>query len=386
LEQAIICEYEYDKKVNFALQQSHVPVIKYLTIKNASSESFTKIKIEIKANPSFSEPHMITIDELYAGEIVEFRHPDLVLSSEFLSSLDESMSGHLQIVVSSEDQEVYREYLPVDVLSFDSWPGSSLLPEIISSYITPNRPYIMDIIKRASNIMQKNTKSNAMDGYQSGDPNRVLAQLSAIFTAIQSDGIAYANPPASFERDGQKIRFPDTIKQHRLGTCLDLTLLYAACAEAIGIYPLIVFVRGHAFPAFWLMERSLSESFQDDKSILTKHMASGINEMIVVESTLLTDQNASFNSAVLSAKQSLDKPDYFHYFIDVHRSRIGQIKPISLRVSDGEKIQAAPQTEEPVKINENFSFEKVEIIPEDDRPSDTSSQHEKITYWKKPVN
>ena len=382
MEQAIICEYEYDKKVNFALQQSHVPVIKYLTIKNASSESFTKIKIEIKANPSFSEPHMITIDELYAGEIVEFRHPDLVLSSEFLSSLDESMSGHLQIVVSSEDQEVYREYLPVDVLSFDSWPGSSLLPEIISSYITPNRPYIMDIIKRASNIMQKNTKSNAMDGYQSGDPNRVLAQLSAIFTAIQSDGIAYANPPASFERDGQKIRFPDTIKQHRLGTCLDLTLLYAACAEAIGIYPLIVFVRGHAFPAFWLMERSLSESFQDDKSILTKHMASGINEMIVVESTLLTDQNASFNSAVLSAKQSLDKPDYFHYFIDVHRSRIGQIKPISLRVSDGEKIQAAPQTEEPVKINENFSFEKVEIIPEDDRPSDTSSQHEKITYWK----
>src|SRR5699024_3489049 len=70
------------------------------------------------------------------------------------------------------------------------------------------------------------------------------------------------------------------------------------------------------------------------------------------------------------------------YFIDVHRSRIGQIKPISLRVSDGEKIQAAPQTEEPVKINENFSFEKIEIIPEDDRPSDTSSQHEKITYWK----
>src|SRR5699024_6547466 len=130
-----------------------VPVIKYFTIKNASSESFTNIKIEIKANPSFSELHIITIDELEAGEIVELRHPDLVLSSEFLSSLDESMSGHLQIVVSSEDQEVYREYLPVDVLSFDSWPGSSLLPEIISSYITPNRPYIMDIIKRASNIM-----------------------------------------------------------------------------------------------------------------------------------------------------------------------------------------------------------------------------------------
>lgn len=35
-----------------------------------------------------------------------------------------------------------------------------------------------------------------MDGYQSGDPNRVLAQLSSIFTVIQFDGIAYANPLA----------------------------------------------------------------------------------------------------------------------------------------------------------------------------------------------
>lgn len=36
MEQVIHCEYEYDKKVSFALQQNHVPVIKFLAIKNAS--------------------------------------------------------------------------------------------------------------------------------------------------------------------------------------------------------------------------------------------------------------------------------------------------------------------------------------------------------------
>lgn len=119
----------------------------------------------------------------------------------------------------------------------------------------------MEIIKQASNIMQKNTDSNAMDGYQSGDPNRVIAQLSAIFSAIQSQKIAYANPPASFEANGQKIRFPDMIKEQQLGTCLDLSLLYAACAEAIGIHPIVVFFRDHAYPAFWLNDFASAESF-----------------------------------------------------------------------------------------------------------------------------
>lgn len=88
------------------------------------------------------------------GEILGFRHPDLHLSPEFLSSLDESMLGHLQLKVSSREQEIHREYKPVSILSFDSWTGFSVLPEIISSYITPNRPYIMEIIKHASDIMQ----------------------------------------------------------------------------------------------------------------------------------------------------------------------------------------------------------------------------------------
>jgi hypothetical protein len=381
IQSVIKCEYEYDKKVSFALQQNHVPVIKFLSIKNASTEPITDIKIEIKANPNFSESSTLNLQELNAGEVVEIR-PDLQLSSSFLRSLDESITGYLQIKITSGDQELYKDYLPIDILSFDSWPGSSVLPEIISSFITPNRPFVMEIIKQASDIMKQNTGANAMDGYQSGDPNRVLAQLSAIFSAIHSHHITYANPPASFEQEGQKIRFPDIIKEHKLATCLDLTLLYAACAEAIGLYPIIVFLKGHAFPAFWLKEYCSSESFQDDKSILTKNMASGINEIIVVESTFLTNKNAAFNDAVQSAKNSLDKQDDFHFFIDVNRSRIGQIKPISLKNENIEEVQPDLQTEGPNKIHKNLAFEQVEIIPEIETSSNQFSQQEnKVTYW-----
>ncbi|MFC4558361.1 DUF3320 domain-containing protein [Virgibacillus kekensis] len=381
MERLITCEVEYDERVSFALQQNHVPFIKRLAIENVSEEKHNDIKIELSSNPSFFNPRTFHLEAINPEESIEL-HPDIQLSAEYLSNLDESMTGHFSIRILIGEKEAYQKSLPVDILSFDSWPGSNVIPEIISSFVTPNRPFVMEIIKHASRIMQKNTDTNAMDGYQSGDPNRVIAQLSAIYSAIQAQEIAYANPPASFEAQGQKIRFPDVIKEHKLGTCLDLALLYAACAEAIGIHPLIVFFRGHAYPAFWLREYASAESYQDDKSVLTKSMAGGINEIVVVESTLLTNEISTFNSAVQSAESSLNKPDYFDFFVDVHRSRIGQIKPLSLKTSVGASIQVAVQPEEPVRINDNFAFEKVEIIPEDEQSPDQRDEHEdKITYW-----
>ncbi len=381
MESNIICDYEYDKKISFALQQNHVQIIKYVSIKNNGFEKLTDVRIHITSNPRFSEPETLTLEELNAGEAVELR-PDLILSTDYLSRLDESIKGYLEIKATAGERILFNKYLPVDVLSFDSWPGSSVLPEIISSFITPNRPFVMEVITKASEILQQHTKSSSMDGYQSGDPNRVIAQLSAIFSALQSYNITYANPPASFESEGQKIRFPDSIKKHRLATCLDLTLLYAACAEAIGIHAIVVFFKGHACPGFWLKEYAAAESFQDDKSLLTKSIASGINEMILVESTYVTNQQAAFSSAVLLAENSLTKPDYFEFFIDVQRSRIGQIKPVSIKAESGAAIQAAPEIAEPVQAEGHFDVENVEMISEDEPTEQLEQSKDKVMYWK----
>ncbi|MFG6146825.1 DUF3320 domain-containing protein [Halobacillus sp. B23F22_1] len=382
MEKHIGCNYEYDEKVSFALQQNQVPFVKHLSIENLSEERHNNIKIELSSNPSFFETKTIHLETLMPAQTIDL-NPDIQLSAQYLSNLDESMKGYFSIKIKVNEKEVYEKDLPVDILSFDCWPGSNIIPEIISSFVTPNRPFVMEIVKQASKILQQNIGINAMDGYQSGDPNRVIAQLSAIYSAIQAQEITYANPPASFESEGQKIRFPDMIKEHKLATCLDLTLLYAACAEAIGIHPIIVFFNGHAYPAFWLKEFVSSESYQDDKSLLTKSIADGINEIITVESTLLTNENSAFKNSVHFAENSLQKPDYFNFFVDVHRSRIGQIKPLSLKNIVGAKIQVAVQPDEPVRINNNFAFEKVEIIPENEQfNTQNGDQKDKITYWK----
>src|SRR5699024_5891481 len=148
------------------------------------------LEIEIPSNPSFFAPKTIHPEELDPGKAIKL-HPDIQPSPEFLSNLEESMTGNVDIVgikVTSGDDELDHINLPVDILSFDSRPGAAVLPEIISSFITPYRPFVMEIIKQASKFMQKNTDSNAMDDYQSGDPNRVIAQLSTIFRSFSHTG------------------------------------------------------------------------------------------------------------------------------------------------------------------------------------------------------
>ena len=75
---------------------------------------------------------------------------------------------------------------------------------------------------------------------------------SAIYAAICNLGITYANPPASFEHDGQKIRLPGQILETRIATCLDSAMLFASALEQAGLNTLIAMPKGHAVAGVWL--------------------------------------------------------------------------------------------------------------------------------------
>jgi hypothetical protein len=96
-------------------------------------------------------------------------------------------------------------------------------------------------------------------------------------------GIHYAEPPASFEARGQKVRRPTTIAHERLGTCLDTTLLFAAALEAAGLYPVILLFDGHAAVGVWLTRRTFGNTVETDQMGVRKALAS--RELIVFETT-----------------------------------------------------------------------------------------------------
>jgi hypothetical protein len=123
---------------------------------------------------------------------------------------------------------------------------------------------VPQIIDRAQKYLMalQDDPTTGFDGYQSVDqPGDELPavvcepidqQVRAIWAALIFDTpLAYINPPPSFSESSQRLRTPSDVLNGKRGTCIDLALMLAACLEYVDIYPTIVLLKSHAFPAYW---------------------------------------------------------------------------------------------------------------------------------------
>src|SRR6187551_2588316 len=126
------------------------------------------------------------------------------------------------------------------------------MPELLGAFVMPNDPAVETLLREASGILVRSGRPGSLEGYQAKSRERSWELVSAIWSAVSAKGLTYANPPASFDTEGQKVRTPSAIEEKKLGTCLDLALYFAAAIEQVGLHPVVVFTRGHAFAGAWL--------------------------------------------------------------------------------------------------------------------------------------
>lgn len=316
--------------VNYALQQNGVKIIRNITITN-NGDALESVDLTITATPAICLPYRRHIEAIPSGSALCLEDVNPVLDGHFLGELSEKISGNLRICLAQDDCVLCAEDVAVTALAFDEWHGTAFYPELLTAFVTPNHPEVTKIITRAADFLGQWTGDPSMDAYQTGDSNRVLAQAGAIYAALQEQRIGYAVPPASFEPVGQRVRLCDAVMQQKLGTCLDLTLFYASCLEAVGLHPLLITRVGHIFAGVWLEDQTFPDAVQDDAALLTKRLAKGVNEIAVVECTLLTDGKAvDFDGARQAATKELQGE--MEFFIDVCRARHSGITPLPLRI------------------------------------------------------
>ncbi|CAA7603104.1 Restriction endonuclease type II-like [Acididesulfobacillus acetoxydans] len=333
----------YSSVVNYAMQQNHVPIIRELVVTNNMAHDLSNVAFRFSAAPEFAFPFEKRVAVLPPDQPVNVGLIDLQLSPAYLAALTERLSGTLLISAFCGDEVLHSETLSIDVLAFDEWGGYPFMPEMLAAFVTPNHPLISRLTAAASRVLKRWSGNSALDGYLSKDPSRVKLQVAAIYAAVQAENIIYCVPPASFERQGQRIRLCDTVLAQKLGTCLDLTLLYASCLEAIGLNPLIVILEGHAFVAAWLVDDCFPEAVQDDPSLLTKRLADGINQICVVETTACTEgKTIGYMEAQRLGVAHLSGDKEFVCLIDIKRTRAGGIRPLPMRVltAEGWEVEA----------------------------------------------
>lgn len=367
-------ELSYLPVINFAMQQNRVSVIRDFSIENLTGEILKDVRIEFTADPEFLTAVPVFMDALGGNEKIRIEVPKLSLSANYFAQLTERISGDLSLKIESKDELLFEERYPISVLAYDQWGGISLLPEMLSAFVTPNHPATLPIIKRAATILEQWTGNPSLDEYQSRNPDRVQKQMAAIYTAIAEQEIIYSTVPASFEEYGQRIRLVDAVMTQKLGTCLDMALLYASCLEAIGIHPLIIVVNGHAFAGAWLVPETSADAVIEDVSLINKRIADGINDITLIETTCMTmGQNVDFDQAVKIANKRISQPDFI-LAVDIKRARFSGIKPIPQRILNGQHWEIK---EEQIPV-----VDKSQVTPQAINPYDLSGISSEIVVTK----
>ena len=328
--------YQTLRRVNFASAQNDVAIIERLAVDNPTAEALTDVRITLRAAPPILREKIWTVDRI--GSEAEFAVRDIStpLDIERLAGLDEAEVGELEFRVEAKGLPTIVEKCRIDLLARDEWGGVRDMAQILAAFVSPNDPAIAGVVKDAARLLQAAGQDGSMNGYQSGDPRRAYLLAAAIWSGTTGLGLTYAEPPASFEQEGQKIRGPGRITGEGLATCLDSTLFLAAAFEAAGLNPVVLFSQGHAWVGVWLYKKDFGHVTEPD--VVAVRKAVQAREFVPIETTLLTNRpSIGFDQAVDEGRRRLseNRDPEFVMAVDIKRSRSAQIRPLaSHRVLD----------------------------------------------------
>ena len=333
------------RRVNFASAQNDVAIIEEVAVDNPTDKPLTNIRITLRAVPPIIREKTWTIDRVAPGSDLSVRDISTPLDIERLEGLDEAEIGELELRMEVPGLQTIVEKRRIELLARDEWGGVHDMAQILAAFVSPNDPAVARILKDAARILENAGYDGSMNGYKSGGPGRAYMLASAIWSAATGLALTYAEPPASFEKEGQKIRGPSRITGEGLATCLDSTLFLAAAFEAAGLNPIALFSQGHAWVGVWILEKDFGHVTEPDVVAVRKAVQS--REFVPIETTLLTKRPAiGFDDAVDEGRRRLveNRDPEFVMAVDIARSRAARIRPLA--------SHRKPDSSEPATLNE----------------------------------
>ena len=328
---------DYLPCVNYSMMLNKVNTCTMCEVENHEHTSWQAV--ELSVGGEFIKPDVQYVDFIEAGQRVLVPELKIEPLIDKLLNMTEMVETIFTITIKTGGEVLLQHDFSISLMAFDQWTGIGVRPELLASFVVPNHPLISSVVVNASKYMEKWTGSSAMDEYQTQDRHRARLQVAAIYEALRGEGLVYVAPPASFEPMGQRVRLADKVLSEKLGTCLDTTLLFASCLEAAGLFPILVLQKAHAFVGAWITEDIYAQNIGDDASFLLKKCADGVNDIVLVETTALTSSDAvAFDEAVKQAVIKLKDEERFQLFVDVHRCRLSNVKPLPQRIELNGKL------------------------------------------------
>lgn len=342
--------------LSYAQARGSIPVVDEVTIDYDGPElrgAYVEVEVVCELG-ALGDPKVVLVD-LNGTTPTTLRNADLLLDPARMLGVDSPMQGEVRVRLCHADSTVVaQQRSPVEILAANQWKArpSQLGLELLAAFVQPNSPAIDPLLTEASDHLQAKTGFSSLDGYQQGSRERVDAIAEAIYESMRARGIRYAEPPASWGIEGQKVRTPTEVLDQRLGTCLDTTVTFAAALEQAGINSTLWLLEGHIFLGYWRDDATLDGPGQSDIAEVLNYV--GLDQIRLVETTLLTGgpMSSTFADAVRRphVEHLADGPSRVVGVADLKQARLARIYPLPSRsvAESGEvvvheyRIDAAP--------------------------------------------
>jgi hypothetical protein len=363
------------EELNYSVLHNRCELFDVFTLVNSSAEykedelrtvADVNISVTLNAGPeSASYARTLSV----SGPTLDLKDKIHVpLTSELMRSVHETINSSLLVEVAW-GKVLHRDSYRVRLLPVDQWRDNDRDGLWLPSFVLPRDPAVGSIIDKAQRYVRvlRDNPSSGFDGYQSVDSNapdptaEVDRQVQAIWSTIVHElSLGYINPPPSYNNamDSQRLRTPSMIVQDRMGTCIDLALLFAACCELIDVYPVLFLLKDHAFPGYWRNADyqqkfiEVADGFVPDIASDQAHKTDApgvqrvawwfrdtayaeikrqvdLGHLVPLESVWLTE-HTGFADAIEGGRDNLKKPRRFHSMLDIARAREARVTPLPL--------------------------------------------------------
>lgn len=368
LDQQIEIDIHHREDVNYSLLHNGRNLFQRLYLVNRTGKRLEGLQVKVRlyvGQDSEEQTTRVTI----AGPGVDLRtHVSMPLLSRQLRCFRESILSSLKLTVEWEGRIIADRNLRVRILPMNEWCDSDEERQWLPSFVQPLDPAVSQILAAAERHLRTITGDPyaGFDGYQQvedvSEPNlsRVDQQVEAIWDAVLHDfALVYVNPPPTYTVESQRIRTPSEVLNAARGTCLDLTVLLASCLEHIEIYPAIILLKGHAFPAYWQSPELYKEFWGDAESAIEEAIdfdpahargrlddqhhrflwmtrGSGYSRLVKAvasrhlvpfESVWITSREPFASACEVGGENLVDRKE-FECLIDIHRARECHVLPL----------------------------------------------------------
>lgn len=333
---------------------------------------------ELDGSPLFETFHK-TIDPRKDHQEIDLIPHCAILPSR-ISRITENSIAEITVGLEFDGGWIEKTFL-LKILAPNEWFNHPSFYESLAGFVQPNDPDLVPILRRASSILKEETGSSSLEGYQRG-ATRATEIAGALFEALRGENITYTEPPASFEGTGQRVRTSSEVVDSKLGTCIDLAVLYAALLEQVGLHAAILLIDGHALPAFMPLEYSLSLPVVFDRDEISNLIKSEI--IVPVETTLVCGgKESNFGDSIKHALHTL-RTTSIYGLLSVQGARADRVLPLS---SDNSSSPLQKNDGEVVEVARNWNASSILKVeePTEFLVSDESNVPPRIQTWKKEL-